>query len=198
MKKLFVSALILCSCLLVNAQNFGLRVGANLANVNIDTEGFSMSPDSRLGMQLGVVAEFPVNEALFFSPGLLFVQKGYKMEMEGDEAKARMNYLDIPMNLLYKVDLSGAKLLLQAGPNLGIGLNGKEKYDDEEEDIEFGSDEDQLKRLDLGLNLGVGAEIQQVQVALNYTLGLSNISNYDEADIKNNVLSLSVTYLFGK
>ena len=114
------------------------------------------------------------------------------------EVITRMNYLDIPMNLLYKVDLSGAKLLLQAGPNLGIGLNGKEKYDDEEEDIEFGSDDDQLKRLDLGLNLGVGAEIQQVQVALNYTLGLSNISNYDEADLKNNVLSLSVTYLFGK
>ncbi|MGD9929601.1 MAG: porin family protein [Mangrovibacterium sp.] len=198
MKKLIVIALILCAYLLTDAQTIGIRGGFNLANIEIESEGISISPDDRFGIHLGVVGEFPVGESLFINPGLLFMQKGFKMEGDGEDVKGRMNYLDIPVNALYKVDLTGAYLLLHAGPNFGFGLSGKEEYDGEEEDIEFGSDDDQLKSLDLGLNLGVGAEIQQFQVTLNYTLGLNNLSNYDEMDWKNKVLTLSLTYLLGK
>ncbi|WP_423130276.1 porin family protein [Gaoshiqia sp. Z1-71] len=198
MKKLLVIAMIVCSCLVAGAQNFGLKFGANLSNADFKAEGMTFSPDDRFGIHFGVVSEFPLNEALFISPGLVFSQKGYKIEFEGEKYQDRLNYLDVPVNFLYKVDLTGPKLVLHAGPNFGFGLSGKSEENGVEEDIEFGGGADELKRIDFGLNFGVGAEIMPVQLTLNYTLGLNDISNIDGMTVKNKLLSLSLVYLFGK
>lgn len=200
------------------AQNFGLKGGLNLSTMLIkddDTyiDDFKMKP----GFNIGATAEFPLAEMISFETGLLLSTKGFKISEEetfmGEtiemEGKMNLLYLDIPLTAKATFDLGGAKIYGVFGPYLGIGLIGKIKsettYDGEtetdEEDIEWGSDEDEsdLKRLDFGLTMGAGVEINFIQIGLTYGLGLANISPYTDggSKINNRVLGLSVGYKFG-
>ena len=74
------------------------------------------------------------------------------MHLESIEFKCPIQYFEIPLNLIYKYDFSGPSIFVNVGPYIGIGLSGKVKTADEEVDIEFGSDDDELKRVDTGVN----------------------------------------------
>ena len=193
---------------------FGARAGLNLTNVSVKVGNSSTSGDMKPGIQLGVVAEYSLNESFVIQPGLLFAQQGTKTEysysdrgvsMKGKD-KMILNYLQIPVNAQYKVDLGGMKLLLQAGPYLGFAISGKmkgeetfegrkEKYDQK---LEFGSDNGYYKRFDFGLGIGAGLEFGNIQVGLGYNLGLANIRSSEDNKVKNSGLALTGTYFFGK
>ena len=133
-----------------------------------------------------------------------FMRETYKYE-----SKVNLLYLDIPLSAKASFDLGGTKIYGVFGPYLGFGLSGKSKYEEafdgetesDEEDIKWGSDEDEsdLKRLDFGLTMGAGVEINSIQIGLSYALGLANISPYTDggSKINNRVLGLSVGYKFG-
>jgi len=74
---------------------------------------------------------------------------------------------------------------------------------------DLGDEEDFVNGLDFGLNVGVGYKVTPaILVNAGYSLGLGNLNpskikdyaDYEPKDYKmsNNVISLSVTYLFGK
>lgn len=181
-------------------QRIGIKAGLNFSSAAIDMDGFDTK--MKTGIHFGAVAEFGISDMLAFEPGLIFSQKGVKLDPEGglggfgdflDDAETRLNYLDIPLN----VKLKFGKFFAQAGPSVGIALSGTQEFAGDEEDIEFGSDDDQMKRMDLGLNIGAGMQFNHLQVSANYGLGLSNLSNSDD-DMKNRVFSVSVGYYFGE
>lgn len=196
------------------AQIFGIRAGLNLSNMlDKDDEGtysndFKMKP----GFNVGSTVEFPINEMFSFESGLLLSTKGYKLSgkdsYEGEtwEYKESINllYLDIPLSGKAYFDFKGTKVYGAFGPYLGFGLSGKYKYeepgDSDKEDIKFGSDKekDDLKRLDYGLTIGAGVELNSIQIGLSYDLGLANISTYTDGGAKtsNRVLALSVGFKF--
>jgi hypothetical protein len=68
----------------------------------------------------------------------------------------------------------------------------------QEETIDFGSETDQMNRLDFGLNFAAGLEIKSVQIGINYGLGLTNLSNDPDESMKNGVLSFSAVLFFGQ
>jgi len=68
----------------------------------------------------------------------------------------------------------------------------------EEEKIEFGSDDDKMKRLDAGLALGAGLQFGHLRAGVGYSFGLTTLSNVDKVSLKNNAFTLSLTYMFGK
>ena len=201
------------------AQNFGIKAGLNLSNMLIKDDDDTYSDDFKMkpGFHIGATAEFQLTEMFSFETGLLLSTKGFKMSEEetymGEtykyESKLNLLYLDIPLTAKASFDLGGAKIYGAFGPYLGIGLSGKSKHEEtydgetesEEEDIEWGSDEDEsnLKRLDFGLTMGAGVEINSIQIGLSYALGLANISPYTDggSKINNRVLGLSVGYKFG-
>ena len=167
-----------------------------------------MSPDMKPGIQLGVVGEFGLSESFFIQPGIVFAQQGYKMSNDGASLTTTLNYIQVPVNAQYKLDLGNMKLLLQAGPYLGVGVNGKIKTKvngkKESDKIEFG--DDGMKRFDFGLGIGAGLQFGNIQAGLGYNLGLANIADSDD-DIEfssgktktiNNGIVLTVTYFFGK
>jgi hypothetical protein len=86
---------------------------------------------------------------------------------------------------------------IQAGPQLSFLASAKYKYDFDgdsgTEDIkEF------FKGTDFGANLGVGANFGKVNASVRYSIGLANIADSDEGELKNNVIQLSLGYtLFG-
>lgn len=194
------------------AQDIIVKGGLNLSNLSVkddagdQDEDFTMNP----GFHLGVSVNYPITEVISFEPGLLYTTKGCQMEYDypGEDISSSINfnYLEVPLTFKATKEFNDFNLYAAAGPYVAIGLNGKlkVKYDGEteSEDIDWGNDEeeDDFKRLDLGLSLGAGIEVASFLLGVSYDLGLSNISTYQEegASIKNKVLKISVGYNFGK
>ncbi len=217
--KLFVVVIAFTMTTELFAQNFGVKAGLNLSNMLMKDDDDTYSDDFKMnpGFHIGATAEFPLAEMISFETGLLLSTKGFTVSEEetfmGEtykiEGKMNLLYLDIPLTAKASFDLGGAKIYGAFGPYLGMGLSGKSKYEGTyngetetyEEDIEWGSDEDEsdLKRLDFGLTMGAGVEINSIQIGLSYGLGLANISPYTDGGTKinNRVLGLSVGYKFG-
>lgn len=186
------------------AQGLGLRAGLNFQNLTGDgVEDGKMVPS----FNIGVDYEIAVAPDFYFAPGLLFASKGSKFEWEGVDVEETMtlNYLEVPLNLVYKPVLGSGNLIVAFGPYLGYGLGGKYKAEGSEggisasveEDITFGSNEDEdLKPLDVGANIGFGYMFGAgLSLQFNTQLGLVNISHDDDA-VKNTGFGLSLGYRF--
>jgi len=182
----------------VSAQRIGIKAGLMLANAQYEYSSTSISTSNLVGLQAGLIGEIPISDKMFFNSGLLFSQKGTKLSIMGIEADFPVNYLEIPLNLAYKHDLETAKIFAQVGPYIGIGLSAKMKAAGEEETIEFGSEFDEMKPVDLGLNVGAGIEINKVQLGVNYGLGFTNLSNDPDEVMKNGVLLFSIALFLGE
>jgi hypothetical protein len=201
------------------AQNFGVKAGLNLSNVFAKDDDDTYSDDFKLnpGFHAGLTADFPITEMFSFETGLLLSTKGYRISEKetilGEtfeiEGKLNLLYVDIPLTGKVSFDIGGPKIYGAFGPYVGLGLSGKAKSkitvggetEEEEEDINWGSDEqeDDLKRLDYGLMVGAGVEINALQIGVSYGLGLANISaNNDNGNKANNrVIGISLGFRFG-
>jgi hypothetical protein len=218
LSRIFAICIAMAFCANGFSQSFGIKAGLNLSNVLIEDADDTYSDDFNMkpGFHVGPTVEFPLSDLVSFETGLLLSTKGYKYEESADMMGASVNYeqslnllyLDIPLTAKAKFDMGGVALYGAAGPYVGIGLTGKSKFEmsgggeseSEDTDVEWGSDEneDDLKRLDFGLTVGAGVEVNSFLIGVNYGLGLANISPATENDFKinNRVLALSLGYKF--
>lgn len=177
------------------AQGLGLRAGLNFQNLTGDGfEDGKMAPR----FNIGVDYEIAVAPDFYFAPGLLFASKGSKYEILGEDIQIGLNYLEVPLNLVYKPVLGDGNLIVAFGPYVGYGLGGKAKSDEGDMDIDMGSDEEEndFKALDMGANLSFGYMFGAgLSLQFNTQLGLVNISHGDDA-IKNTGFGLSLGYRF--
>jgi hypothetical protein len=210
MKKILLVLAMAVTVTALSAQGFGLRGGVNLSNL----AGDGASDDAKMltGFHLGLDYEIAVAPDFYFAPGLLFSTKGFKYDETfmgiTTENKFVLNYLEVPLNLVYKPLLGEGNLIVAFGPYLGYGIGGKSKWEissggesgSGDEDISFGSgDEDDLKALDMGANISFGYMFAGgLSVQLNTQLGLINISPSDNDDdaLKNTGFGLSLGYRF--
>ena len=193
MKKIFLS---LAMIAFVSAGAFaqgvsgGLKAGVNLANWSGDDVEDS---EMKISFHGGGFLNIAFSDALSVQPELLFNSVGTKFT-EGDYSETyKLSYISIPVMLMY----SFGNFNIQAGPQFSILAGAKVKYeeggDSLEEDIK-----DSLKGSDIGVNVGLGASFGKVNATARYCLGLSNIVDDDDADIKNGVIQLSLgVKLFG-
>ena len=200
MKKVFFVAVAILAAVAGNAQvKFGPKVGLNFSTMSMDGADEKM----RTGCQVGMVFQGDIAPNVFIQPSILFSSKGSKYD--GGDLKVVANYIDIPVNFGYRINLGGANLNLLAGPYLAYGVGGKISLSETkfgktvtvEEDIKWGSDknEDDFRPFDMGLNLGGGVEFNNFQVSLQYGFGLLNINPSSDITNKNGVLSLSAAFL---
>lgn len=198
----------------IQAQDFGIRGGLNMQNLNgKDSDGKSYSNDLAPRFHIGVDYEMEVAPEFYLAPGLLFSTKGSKVS-EGDATfNTVINYLEVPINFVYKPELGAGKLIVAFGPYLAYGIGGKYKLKGEgdiggfleweasgDKDIKFGSgDDDHLKPFDMGANIGFGYELSGgLSLKLNAQLGLVNIESNSVSDssTKNTGFGLSLGYRF--
>ena len=234
-----LTAVVLTTSIAQAQFKIGVRSGFNLTNANYNNipneEGFENLTDTKMkpGFQVGVVGDYELNNAFSVQSGILFATQGWKIDADYERSedgfyskiqtkgKTNLNYFQVPILAIYKLDLSGAKLLLQTGPYFGYGLGGKSKnessilrkYNDEviidektslDNKIKMGSGEDKVKAFDFGLNFGTGVQFGNIQTTLSYSIGLANLHNKSTLDmidedisLKNKGFSLTITYLFG-
>lgn len=190
--KRMITGLILSAFLflLVGHASAQVRLGVK-GGLNISTVHFSsdvLKADNVTGYQIGPMIEgsLPLL-GVGFDAAILYAQKGLETRTVGDEKTSLKNdYIDVPVNLKWKLGLPAAKLYLAIGPYVGFRVGGNKIWELP------GSMVDQVKTksCSAGVNFGAGVElISHLQVGLTYGLGLTD--NYS-------VESLSMTRKDGK
>jgi outer membrane protein OmpA-like peptidoglycan-associated protein len=213
MKKLYLFLALVClSHLSFSQLRMAIIGGPHSASVkeqnsipNWETQikpGFS----SRSGLNLGILINVPIsaNNRWNFQPGIIYMEKGRKYYMKNDTATSILtdtissaytlgvNYIDIPLNLTYKIPLSKkANFFLSAGPYIVFFYSGKQKnetriyssntFKDEEVRLESGKDINKFKTFDAGWNARAGFEIGNVILSGFMSEGLTSFytASYD-------------------
>lgn len=189
------------------AQNYSVRGGANIAKLVVKADTNPESVNFKTGFHLGVVGEFPINDVSVFETGLLLINKGVKTNLGISNTTVSTFYIDIPLTLKSYFDVGNTQVYSQVGPYIGMGLMGRRKGQvvtiggevEQNRAIEWGIDNtDDFKRLDMGLYIGVGATIEDLQFSLFYSWRMVNISpiDADGFNTNNRVWGLSVAYPF--
>ena len=125
----------------------------------------------------------------------------------------KLNYLQLPVDVLYHVPVNFGYVFMGLGPYLGYGLSGTKKilsysivngtstptaertYPDK-----FGSNAyaAEFKKFDWGTNALLGVELKnKISLSIGYNYGLANVSNSNgENRYRNKTLQLSIGYAF--
>jgi hypothetical protein len=141
-------------------SQFAIRAGANYSDISIDGSSITTETDAKAGYHAGLMYTFGLADRISIRPGVLFSTKGYKIH----EESINLQYVEVPLSFLFYLGSNKNGFYLEAGPYAGTGI---------ESDIgDFGDD---LKRLDLGLNIGLGFQLGRFGIGLNYGLGVANI-----------------------
>ena len=227
MKKIFLLAIAaIASTAAFSQVKWGVQGTGNLASTKLTMDGAEMfKKKSNIGWGVGVVSEIDLGTSLSLRPSLNLLQKGGKLESnfnseDGDgellpsiKVDNKFYYAELPVNLVYNVNLASGKIFFGAGPSIGYGLFGKTKatstnpFDPSEVTTEefdaFKKEEDGgagYKRFDFSANAIAGYQSAQgFYVNAGYSLGLNNIVDAEEdgGSMKNRGLQLTVGYFFG-
>jgi hypothetical protein len=164
---------------------FGIRAGVNFQNLNGKILGVDRDNKIKVGFNVGVNAEVPLADEFYLQPGLLFTTKGAKADNNAN-SRWNINYLELPVNFLYKPLLGNGHLILGVGPYIGYAVGGKLKSKNGDVDLNFDGSLTMaelpkyaytFRRFDYGGNLLVGYEFSnKFSAQLNAQLGLANIS----------------------
>lgn len=187
MKKalLLLSAVgLLASETFAQSFRFGPELGVSITNSSHKFElpnGRTERADysSRAGFKAGFVADIRMDRNLFFQPGIFYSQKGYKYSTLISDVDVKVDYLEIPMNVLFRGAVSNnVKFFAGGGPYVAFGVGGVSKYrPGRYYDVRFGkSRTDDFSQLDAGLNFNAGFEFYPgFFVRANYGLGIANV-----------------------
>lgn len=212
MKKSILILGTLFLCVTVMAQNqkvkLGVKAGLNISTLTFDESELKSS--NKPGFTAGAMAEIPLTKKFSVQPELLFSQQGTKTSFSDPDVTnsvykgtIELNYLNIPVMLKYYL-VEG--LSLQAGPQIGILLKAKNKYQDNFLGYENHESLDLKKYssgIDTSVNLGLGYQFKdKFYTDLRYTISYSNIfkegdpNHFINNDLKNRVFQITVGYFF--
>jgi hypothetical protein len=187
--------------------SFGVKAGVNFSKLTTSSSGISVTSATLTGFHVGAVADVGLG-SWSLQPGLLFSTKGgsYGNGSSNGSLKLTLNYIEVPVNLLYNIPVGVGKVFIGAGPYVGLGVSGKgtttgsatsSGSGTETTNITFGSGPNDTKNPDYGINILGGMRFTSgLSLSAGYGIGLANLSNDNSGTIKNNVLSFSVGYFF--
>ncbi|MEO6132080.1 MAG: porin family protein [Saprospiraceae bacterium] len=196
--KLKIIWAIICSVFVIvqgQAQSetkVGFRAGVLMSKFDYQNGNLDVNTKSKLGLDLGLVADFPVGsgDVVFISPEFHWLQKGGKIEdLTGTvgEITSTLNYLEVPLMLKLRFGQQDVGFMLFAGPSFGYLLDGSNS------DNSF--DLDAYKKIELGMHAGGGIAVGPIVIDLRYIYGISNISD-SEIDVKNRGLGAGISLVF--
>lgn len=212
--------ILLLSASFASAQGVGILGGVNFQNLNgKDYNGDKLENDMILGYHFGVNVQIPIVPEFYFQPGLMYSTAGAKdtYDILGTTytSTAKLSYLQMPLNFVYKGALGNGFVMVGFGPYLGYGIGGKVEIEGGavtvENDVEFKSVVEEgdplltpyFKAFDAGANLFAGYEMASgIFIQLDTQFGLLNINpedkriEDDKSSVKNTGFGLSLGYRF--
>lgn len=184
----------------------GIKGGLNLASLSVDDNN---DKNLKAGLHAGFFAKFPLTNALAIQPELLYSAKGIKINYDESniadgESKFNMNYIDVPVKLVFNLSDDFA---FHLGPYFSYLLNANVNTDADvldfwEIDSEDELDRDRFNTFDYGLIGGLEFDLEPVFLGFSYNLGLNQIAKDDDlaydivGDAKNRVIQVFVGIKF--
>ena len=134
----------------------GLKAGGNLSTIIVTKSGEVLNDEtysSRLSFHVGSYVQQPFNDRLLWQIELLFSNKGYKKEVEGETIDVSLNYLNWPIMLIYRpIQL----VEFEFGPEFGYMISGEEILNSFDFGIDFGARFNISNKLNTGLRYSYG------------------------------------------
>lgn len=106
-------------------NDFGIEAGIRQQSGDAES---GASTTSQNGFQFGGFAHFPIYEKLHIRTGMLYTQR----PLEVGTVKVSMNYLDVPVTLLYKFEEYAG---IYGGVSLGLNLDAKSDSGSDPDDV---------------------------------------------------------------
>ena len=193
---------------------FGIKAGINIANeINSFSDagiraGFNTTHLS--GYQIGLVYQImPKSSGFGVDTGVSISQKGSTFSNSDStnvtnfikQGYKELNYLEVPLNVRYRLSLGGVAMYGFGGLYGGYMLNGK-AVDESTNDIQKETYSDFIDHVDYGYNIGAGVELfKKVQLGATWSQGLKNTSVTfaglpTPIKTTNRVYSINLVYLF--
>jgi hypothetical protein len=187
-----------------NAQDGKVRIGvkggvtfSNLYTDNVADENVLV------GFNAGVFAKLPITNFIAIQPEMYYTTKGselvYNNTFVSGTAQFNLNYIEVPV--LVVVNL-GKRFNIHGGPYVGYLIKGKVTNDSSINifDFEKSINEDDFNKLDAGIALGVGIDVDSFSFGIRYNYGLTTVgklrdyngTQYNFPDGKNSVLNVYV------
>ena len=195
MKKIILVLVVLTTTFYASdAQiRFGLKAGASFYNFGGD-DAEDLDMDSKISFNAGGMVNIPISETFSFNPEVIFNGEGAKMEEGDDRANFNLGYINIPLLLQFN---STSGFYAEFGPQVGFLMSAK--YDYKIGGIEGDEDiKESFKGTNFSVALGAGYRMSNgFGIGARYNLGLSNIADEDDADLKTRGFQVGVSFLFG-
>lgn len=182
---------------------FGLKAGVNFPKYSYGDDNSAYKTSTTTNFHVTGYLDAPLGgRFLSLQPGLSLQGKGAKLDFGnlGTFTQSTM-WLEIPVNLVAKVPVGVGNFFVGAGPYVGFGLSGKNKYDskwgDVEDEFKFGKN-GSLKSTDFGINFLAGFHLGQgLMVHAGYGLGLTDLApsnNSNNNKLTNQVFSVGLGF----
>ena len=164
---------------------FGLKGGANIANINGDFAESLSEWKSTVGFCGGIFLELNIGRIVTIQPEVLYTVKG----ADAGGGKLKFDYIEIPVLLKIRIPMGSVHPFVFAGPAFGWNLKAA---------IE-GYEIDDMPTSDYSAVMGGGLQLgRSIHIDARYTMGLQKleIPDLETIDLKNGVLSATIGLAF--
>lgn len=182
----------------VSAQfSFGVKAGVAVSDMKFNKD--VLDADNRAGFTGGVMAEVMIPMTnIGVDASLMYVRRNTEfMDKLGDSEKSHRDYIEIPVNLKWKIGLpivgSIVSPYIFTGPSFAF-LTSKKNIEDAYKN----------KTFDVSWNVGLGVQLmKKIQVGASYGFGLTKAVEMVTDDVnaagiegKNRYWTITAAYLF--
>ncbi|ATL46724.1 hypothetical protein COR50_05750 [Chitinophaga caeni] len=197
MKKLlfFAIAILLSGATFAQAK-WGVVAGPSFSSYTMKVAGKKSTSDLITNFRGGFTVDLPLADEFYIQPSLLYAGKGGTGDFLGTDVKTNLNYLELPLNFMYKPEVGNGNIYIGVGPYFAYALGGNTDGND----IEFGNNLGEMKRFDAGGNLQFGYELfNGLNFGLYTDLGLVNLAGEGDSDnsFRNTSFGVNIGYKFG-
>ncbi|WP_158861372.1 porin family protein [Lunatibacter salilacus] len=165
---------------------FGIKGGLNASQLYVDQPNVE-DENMKIGFNFGVFTKVPINSFLALQPEVLYTNVGSKVTYGGSnlenlfgiepgEVRFNLNYIQVPVALAVNI----GPLNVHAGPYVSYLLSANVR-DWKPSELSGTTvrelDTDDFNKVDYGVVVGVGFDVQQVTIGARYNYGLREIGN---------------------
>lgn len=170
-------------------QEVSIRGGFNLSQMPLKSNGQVIDKNSNLktGLHFGPIIDFRINNLLSCETGLQYTSKGFREIIDHPGStksliKVDIAYLNVPLTAKLSFPYRNATFLGNAGGYIATGLFGNILTMNDIngiygswQKIVWGDQGEDLRRLDYGLNFGIGIKYKALEYGLCYEIGLADL-----------------------
>ncbi|NTW25972.1 MAG: PorT family protein [Lentimicrobium sp.] len=195
MKKIILLAAILMIANVAFSQiagfTIGPKIGANFSKFTTDQS--EIEEQIKNSFYFGAFARF--GQKFYLQPELLVMKRNGTLknnEIPGSTGTIEVGSIDVPLLVGLRIlNLKVANVRVMAGPVASFAVNKSVTLDETwNDDVNF--TEDDIKNANWGLQFGAGVDVLFLTLDLRYEIGLSNFSEIQDFDLKNNMFTIGL------